>query len=150
MRGRRTGVGDISKLPGVRSGHKDGGEYHQYKDQAENGGGHFLRGSHCALPARARPAKSASEFAASITRQTTRVTLTIRGKSRLRAACQASCPRPGESHRASMGIAAPKAMAKDTARRAISGGVAIGKTCRQKIAALPRPLARAASTWGWP
>src|SRR5712671_6658290 len=144
MRGRRTSVGDISKLPGVRSGHEDGGEHHQYEDQAENKGGHLLRGSHCVLLARARPAKSASEFATSITRQTTRVTLTIRGKSRLRAACQASCPRPGESHRASMGIAAPKAMAKDTPRRARRGWAAIGKTCRQKIAPLRKPLARAA------
>src|SRR5712664_43804 len=146
MRGRRSGVRDISKLPGVRSRHEDGGKHHQYKDQAKNDGCHLLRGSHCVLPAKARPAKSASEFAASITRQTTRVTLTIRGKSRLRAACQASCPRPGESHRASMGIAAPKAMAKHTPRRARSGAAAIGKTCRQKIAPLRKPLARAAST----
>src|SRR6266852_5100141 len=150
MRGRRNSVGDVSKLPGIRSGHEDGGEHHQQKDHAENDGCHFLKGTHCVLHAKARPARSASEFAASITRQTTRVTFTMRGKSRLSAACQASCPKPGESHRASMGIAAPKAMVKDTPRRARSGGAATGKTCRQKIAPLPRPLARAASTCGWP
>src|SRR5712691_1157547 len=146
MRGRRNSIGDGSKLPGIRSGHEAGGEHHQQKDHAENDGRYFLEGTHCALPAKARPARSASEFAASITRQTTRVTLTMRGKSRLSAACQASCPRPGESHRASMGIAAPKAMANDTPKRARSGGAATGRTCRQKIAPLLRPLARAAST----
>src|SRR5258708_8860595 len=150
MRGRRNSVGDVSKLPRIRSGHEDGGEHHQQEDHAENDGCNFVKGTHCVLHAKARPARSAREFAASITRQPTRVTCTMRGKSRLSAACQGSCPRPGESHRASMGIAAPKAMAKDTPRRARSGGAATGKTCRQKIAALPRPLARAASTWGWP
>src|SRR6266481_474179 len=146
MRGRRTGVGLISKLPGIGSGHEDGGKHHRYKDHAENDCCHFFEGPHLPLPAKACPAKSASEFAASITRQTTSVTLTMRGKSRLSAACQASCPRPGESHKASMGIAAPKAIAKDTPRRARSGGAATGKTCRHKIAPLPNPLARAAST----
>ena len=101
------------------------------------------------LPAKARPARSASEFAASITRETTRVTLTIRGKSRLSAACQASWPNPGESQSASIGIAAPKEMANDTPKRARSGGAAYGRTCRNKMALLPSPRARAASTWGW-
>src|SRR6266436_6604818 len=136
MCGRRTGVGNVSELPRVRSRKQKSREQHQYENRAEDGGGHFLKGLHCASLEKARPARSASEFAASITRETTRVTLTMRGKSRLRAACQASCPRPGESHRASMGIAAPKAMAKDTPRRAKSGGAATGKTCRQKIAPL--------------
>src|SRR6266700_5000721 len=149
MRGGRTSVGDISKLPGIRSRHEDGGEHHQYKDRAENDGRHFLERAHWAPHSKACPARSASEFAASITRQTTKVRLTMRGKSRLSAACQASCPRPGESHRASMGIAAPKAIAKDTPHRARSGGAATGRTCRQKIASLLKPLARAASTWGW-
>src|SRR3989441_11375077 len=145
MRGRRTSVGDISKLPRVRSGHEDGGERHHYKDHAQNDGCYFLEGAHSVLPAKARPARSASEFATSITRQTTRVTLTMRGKSRLSAACQASCPRPGESHRASMGIAAPKAMAKDTPKRARSGGAGTRRTGRQKNAPPLQPLDRAAS-----
>src|SRR5258707_204523 len=149
MRRRRNSVGDVSKLPGIRSGHEDGGEHHQQKDRAENDGCHFLKGTHCVLHAKARPARSASEFAASITRQTIRVTFTMRGKSRLSAACQASCPRPGESHRASMGIAAPKAIAKDTPKRARSGGAATGRTCRQKIALLLKPLGPSPSTGGW-
>src|SRR5436309_19937 len=146
MCGRRASVGNISKLPGIRSRHEDGGEHHKCKDHTQNQGCALLEGAHCVLLAKARPARSAKEFAASITRQTTRVTLTMRGKSRLRAACQASCPMPGESHRASMGIAAPKAMAKDTPKRARSGAAATGRTCRQKIAPLLKPLARAAST----
>src|SRR6266705_1390626 len=146
---RWTGVGHISKLPGIRSGHEHRGKHNQYEDRTENDGRRLLKGTHSVLHSKARPARSATELAASITRQTTSVTLTIRGKSRLSAACQASCPRPGESHRASMGIAAPKAIAKDTPKRARSGGAATGSTCRQKIAPLLKPLARAASTWGW-
>src|SRR5216684_3634686 len=147
MHGRRTGIGNITKLPGVMGGQKDGGKQDDYKDCAQDRCRQLLQGAHCALRAKARPARSANAFAASITKQTTSVTLTIRGKSRLSAACQASCPRPGESHRASMGTAAPKAIAKDTPNRARSAGAATGRTCRQKIAPLRKPLARAASTW---
>src|ERR1700687_390635 len=146
MRGRRSSVGEVSELPRIRSGNQDGGEHHQRENQTENDGRQFLQRIHCVFPAKARPARSANEFAASITRQTISVTLTMRGKSRLSAACQASWPRPGESHNASMGIAAPKPMATDTPNRARSGGAATGKTCRQKIVALPKPLACAAST----
>src|SRR5712692_212429 len=105
MHCRRTSVGDISKLPGIGSGHKNGGEHHQHKDHAQNDGCYLLQRPHWLSPTKARPANSVTEFAASITRQTTRVTLTMRGKSRLSAACHASCPSPGESHNASMGIA---------------------------------------------
>src|ERR1700739_3122132 len=146
MRSRRASVGDIAKLPDISAGQKDGGKHNDEKNHAENRGRHLLKGVHCAPPAKALPARSASQLAASITRHTIRVTLTIRGKSRLSADCQASCPRPGESHRASTGIAAPKAIAKDTPRRAKRAGAASGSTCLQKIVPLRKPLVRAAST----
>src|SRR6266853_981357 len=130
MCGRRIGVGNVSELPGIGSRQQKGCEHHQYEDRAEGGGCQFLYRVHCMLPAKARPARSASEFAASITRETTRVTLTIRGKSRLSAACPASWPNPGESQWASIGIAAFFLMASRPPRRARSGGADNGRTCR--------------------
>src|SRR5712692_917676 len=141
---RWTGVRNIPELPGIVSGQKNSGEHHQYENRDQDGGGHFLQGLHCMLPAKVRPARSASELAASITRETTRVTLTMRGRSRLRAACHASWPIPGESQSASMGMAAPKEMLKDTPGSASSDGATEGSTCRKMILACLIPRARAA------
>src|SRR5216684_2509899 len=146
---RWTGIGNVPELPGIVSGQEKSGEHHQYENCDQDGGGHFLQGLHRVLSAKVRPARSASELAAIITRETTRVTLTMRGRSRLSAACQASWPIPGESQSASIGMAAPKEMANDTPRSARSGGAARGRTWRKNMARLPNPLARAASTWGW-
>src|SRR5260370_33435742 len=98
MSSRRTSAGDISELPGIRSGHEDSGEHHQYENRAQDGGCHFLKGLHCMLLVTARPARSASEIAAIMTRETTRVTLTMRSRARPSAACQANWPSPRDSH----------------------------------------------------
>src|ERR1700756_889642 len=100
MRGRRATVGEFAKLLGIGSGHENCGQHNQQENRAQNDSRKLLQGTHWLFHTNARPAISASELAASITRQTNRVTLTMSGKSRLRAACQASCPTPGESHRA--------------------------------------------------
>src|SRR5207302_4959480 len=128
MRVRRTAVGNISELPCIVSRQEESCEHHHHKNRTQDGGGHFLKERHEAFPAKLRPAKSASEFAASITRATSRVTFTMSGRSRLSAACQASWPKPGESQSASMGMAAPKEMANETPRSARSGGAANGST----------------------
>src|SRR5437899_1724306 len=128
MRGGRTGVGNISELPRIVSRQEESCEHNQSKKSTQDGSGNFLKRCHDVLPAKVRPARSASEFATSITRATIRVTFTMSGRSRLRAACQASWPKPGESQSASIGMAAPKEMANDTPRRASSGGAAKGTT----------------------
>src|SRR5205809_6093244 len=128
MRRGRTGVGNISELPSIVRRQEKCCEHHQHNNRGQDGSGHFLKRRHDVLPAKLRPVKSASEFAASITRATIKVTLTMSGGSRLRAACQASWPKPGESQSASMGIAAPKEMANETPRSARSGGAANGST----------------------
>src|SRR3989440_13004217 len=149
MRRGRTGVGNVSELASIVRWQEKCCEYNQSKKRAQDGGGHFLKRRHDMLPAKVRPAKSASEFAASITRATIKVTLTMSGRSRLRAACQASWPKPGESQSASIGMAAPKEMANDTPRRARSGGAANGRPSRNKMGGRPSPLAPAARTGGW-
>src|SRR5208282_3473539 len=102
MRGGRGGVGNVAELASIGSVQQKGGEHHGNENGAEDGDSRLLKGLHCEFPTKVRPARSASALAASITRATTRVTLTMRGRSRLRAACQASWPRPGESQSASM------------------------------------------------
>src|SRR5438445_6696813 len=148
MRRGRTGVGNISELPRIVSRQEESCEQNQHNNRAQDGGGNILKRCHDVLPAKVRLARSASEFAASITRERIKVTFRMSGRSRLRAACQASWPKPGESQSASMGMAAPKEMANDTPRRARSGGAAKGKTWRHKMTRPAKPLARAARTWG--
>src|SRR5260370_16682786 len=108
MRGRRSGVGNIPELPRIRSRQQEGREDHHYKDRAQDGSCRFLKELHCILPVKVRPARSASEFAASITRETTRVTLTMRAKSRLSAPARRAGPNPAESQHAPLGTPPPK------------------------------------------
>src|SRR6266404_7174582 len=87
----------------------------------------------------------ANEFAATVIIVTSKVRFMINGRSRLSAACHASCPIPGESQSASIGMAAPKAMLKETPRSANRDGATEGRTCRKMILACLIPRARAAS-----
>src|SRR5712691_4452615 len=70
----------------------------------------------------------ANELAATVIIVTSSVRFMINGRSRLSAACHASWPIPGESQSASIGMAAPKAMLKDTPRSATNDGATEGRT----------------------
>src|SRR6266404_5223175 len=87
----------------------------------------------------------ANEFAATVTIVTSKVRFIISGRSRLSAACHASCPIPGESQSASIGMATPKAMLKEPPISANREGATEGRTCREMMLPCLIPRARAAS-----
>jgi len=134
------------KLPRIVSRQKKSGKHHHYENRNQDGSGHFLQGLTARSARKVRPARSASELAASITRETTRVTLTMRADHDSALHAKRAGPYLEESQSASMGMAAPKEMANDTPRSARSGGAASGENMTEEDARLPNPLARAAST----
>src|SRR5580692_4344839 len=91
---------------------------------------------------------AARKLIPTVRRVTKSVMLVSKGKSRLRAACHANCPIPGESERASKGIAAPSAMLAETPRSATIGCHATGITWQKSMRLLLTPRARAARTKG--
>jgi hypothetical protein len=76
------------------------------------------------------------------------VRLTSTGRSRASAAFHTSWPTPGESQRASTGIAAPSAMLMETPPSTRSSGAAGSHTCLARSAGPPTPRARAAKYVG--
>src|SRR6266516_8178375 len=102
--------------------------------------------------AKARPSliitRSARRLAVTVAAVSIRVMQTSTGTSRPVAARQASCPRPGESLIASIGIDAPNASVTETPAKASSGKSAGGTTWKKNKRAGGRPRARAMTTWG--
>src|SRR5580658_566987 len=147
MRRGGSGIGKFTKLMGVRivgkaareETHCENEEQSATAEEAKDALG-VHDGLSCIVPAR--------KLTPTVRRVTKSVMLVSKGKSRLRAACQANCPIPGESERASKGIAAPSAMLAETPRRATRGCHATGITWQKRMRLLLTPRARAASTKG--
>src|SRR5215467_15183457 len=121
------GVRQLTELRRIRIVRNDSREQSQDKNDRQRPNGDSAdrpNASHCALSR----GRLESELTATVIRVMSRVRLMISGKSLFSAACHASCPTPGESQRASIGIAAPKAILRETPRRANNAGATRGRT----------------------
>src|ERR1700733_5118250 len=147
-RGSRTD--ELARLLGVRMRCNAAGSERARDRYRQNRQGDFLPKVHSATSPtgfQATKAMSARLFTTRVINATSTVMVTNNGRSRSRAARQASCPTPGVSQITSMGMDAPNAKLTEIPARAASWGADGVRICAHSTRQLLNPLACAATTW---